>query len=399
MNLRLFCVLCLVAGSGFACGADKDASPTQPSGSTGNPGAPAPVTLTPAAPTLDSPLADEQLATLKPTLSVKNGVAAQASTKTYEFQISTRSDFTADTGLASAYYPVALTKTAVVEGASTTAFTLEQDLQPATRFYWRARWVQGSTQGEWSATNTFRTAIIGYNRPGELYDPLVNGTTVAELLFKRTAFIPNKGLRINDSDSYARYKLAQTITNGEFSLDIEGISAAPVSENPDTGKLKILSMCDCVNDIAFSDYMMNVQYRGFNGNPPQAISFKMLLGVDADDHKLEPDLGTRGASVRFLNAGNTYHWKATWGGGFNLQVFDGGAGGVNGSGSGIGGTQIYNYGQPSPFTYAPSPHYAYLGVNNSGSETGSWPMAIYRNVWIASKGRPASLGSAMTPLK
>jgi hypothetical protein len=38
-------------------------------------------------------------------------------------------------------------------------------------------------------------------------------------------------------------------------------------------------------------------------------------------------------------------------------------------------------------------------VNNSGSETGSWPMATYRNVWIANKARPASLGSAMVPLK
>jgi hypothetical protein len=145
---------------------------------------------------------------------------------------------------------------------------------------------------------------------------------------------------------------------------------------------------------------MNVQYRGFNGNPPNAISFKMLFGEDADDHKLEPDLGTRIASVRHLNAANTYHWKATWGNFFHLTVFDGGVGGVGGSGTGLGGTNIYDYGQsPMPYLYAPSTHYAYLGVNNSGSESGSWPGAIYRNVWIANKARPASLGSAMTPLK
>jgi hypothetical protein len=398
MNLRLLCVLCVVVGSGMACGSSQPAAPT-PSGSTSNPGGSGSVTLTAAAPTLDSPIADEQLTTLKPTLSVKNGVGSTSAAKTYEFQLSTRSDFTTESGAVSAYYPVTLTKTAVTEGTSTTAFTPEQDLQPATRYYWRARWVQGTSEGEWSATNTFRTQIVGYNRPGELYDPLVNGASVAELLARQAVFIPNKGLRISNSDSYARYKLQQTISNGEFSVDIEGLSASPVSDNPDKGKLKIISMHDNTLDHYQSDYLMNVQYRGPNGNPDNAISFKMLLGQDDEGYKLEPDLGIRRDSVRLLNPSYTYYWKATWGGGFNLQVFDGGAGGVNGSGSGIGGTQIYNYGKSSPYVYAPSNQYAYLGVNNSGSETGSWPMAIYRNVWIANKGRPVSLGSAMTKVQ
>ena len=397
VKIPLLLSVCVLAMT-VSCGS-KSTTPTQPSGSTGGTATPGPVTPSAAAPSLDAPSADQQLTTLRPTLSVRNGTASQTGAKTYDFQISTKSDFSAETGPTSAYYGIALTKTAVAEGTSTTAFPVDQDLQPATRFYWRARWVQGSTTGEWSATNTFRTQIAGYNRLGELYDPLVNGATLAELLFKRTAFIAGKGLRIDDSDSYARYKLQQTITNGEFSLDIEGISNAPVSENTDTAKLKIMSMHDSIFDHYQSSYLMNVQYRGFNGNPPHAIAFKMLLGEDDDDHKLEPDLGTRTASIRALNAANTYHWKATWGGGVRVQVFDGGVGGVNGSGSGVGGGQIYDYGKTAPFLYAPNPHYAYLGVNNSGSETGSWPMAVYRNVWLASRGRPVSLGSAMTPLR
>jgi hypothetical protein len=380
----------------IGCGSTP-ATPTQPSGSGG--GTTVPVPVSPVAPKLVSSIGDEQLSTLRPTLTVNNGTAPQTGTKTYDFQLATKSDFTAESGSTSAYFPTQFSKTGVAEGTTTTVLTVDQDLQPATRYYWRARWVQGSTTGDWSEVSTFRTQIIGYNRPGELYDPLVNGATVAELLFKRTTFITGKGLRINDSDSYARYKLPQTVSSGEFSLDVEGISDFPVSENPDTTKLKILSMCDRTTDIAFSDYLMNVQYRGFDGNPPHAISFKMLLGVDDDDHKLEPDLGTRTASIRHLNASNTYHWKATWGGGIRVQVFDGGSGGVGGSGSGIGGSQVYDYGKSSPYVYAPGTHYAYLGVNNSGSEAGSWPMATYRNVWIANRSRPASLGSAMAPLK
>jgi hypothetical protein len=387
----LFLICVVVAGA--ACGSKTvPATPTQPS-TPSTPSVPATTPLT-----LVSPVSDGQLSTLRPTLAVTTPSAALAG-RTYEFQIADRSDFTIGTGSKSAYYSVNVTKTGVGESATTTAFTTEQDLQPATRFYWRARWISGTTTSDWSNTATFRTQIVGYSQPGELYDPLVNGVTISDFRFKRTTFFPGRGLRIDDSDSYARYRLLQTVTDGEFSLDVEGISDLPVSENPDTSKLKILSMCDRTTDIAFSDYLMNVQYRGLNGNPNNAISFKMLFGEDADDHKLEPDLGTRTASVRHLSAGNTYHWKATWGHFFHLTVFDGGPGGVRGSGTGLGGTTIYDYGQsPMVFTYAPSSHFAYLGTNNSGSESGSWPGAIYRNVWIGNKARPASLGSAMMPL-
>jgi hypothetical protein len=397
VKLRSTFFFCLAALITASCGSKSSpaAAPTAPSSSTSTPPA---ATVGPTPLTLDSPAADDQLATLRPTLTVKNA-GGGTGTRTYEFQVADRSDFTVGTGSKSVYYSVNVTNTGVAEGTSTTAVALDQDLQPATRFYWRARSTQGSTTSDWSSTGTFRTQIIGYNQPGELYDPLVNGATVADFRFKRTTFFPGKGLRIDDSDSYARYGLKQVITNGEFSVDVEGISANPVSENTDTAKLKIFSMCDRTTDINFSKWMMNTQYRGFNGNPEHTISFKVLFGQDDDAYKLEPDLGTRVAGIRFLNAANTYYWKATWGGGFHLTVLDGGVGGINGSGTGNGGTTVYDYGQSIIYTYAPPSAFAYLGTNNSASETGSWPSAIYRNVWIANKARPATLGSAMMPLK
>jgi len=65
----------------------------------------------------------------------------------------------------------------------------------------------------------------------------------------------------------------------------------------------------------------------------------------------------------------TYYWKATWGDFFRLIVQDGGIGAATGN----GGRTIYDYGRTLtiPGIYNPTPHYAYLGVNNSGSETGS----------------------------
>ena len=67
---------------------------------------------------------------------------------------------------------------------------------------------------------------------------------------------------------------------------------------------------------------------------------------------------------------------------------------------GVGGAAIYNVGVRSPNgTYAPNPHYAYLGAptGRSGTESASIAGATYRNVWLANRPRPASLGSALRP--
>ena len=63
----------------MACGGGGSDSPAQPSPVV-NP------RLT--APALEAPSADEQLTTLRPTLTVKNGTSDQAGSRTYEFQIS-----------------------------------------------------------------------------------------------------------------------------------------------------------------------------------------------------------------------------------------------------------------------------------------------------------------------
>ena len=87
-----------------------------------------------------------------------------------------------------------------------TSFQPDQDLQPTTRYYWRARLVQGTAQSEWSAAMTFKTKLVGYNRAGELYDPLIHGETVGDRIGS-TDFIPGKGLRVNSNTSYIRYLL------------------------------------------------------------------------------------------------------------------------------------------------------------------------------------------------
>jgi hypothetical protein len=352
--------------------------------SESTPSSPDPVTPPPApsltAPTPDSPIDDVQLATLRPTLTVRNGTSSQAGTRTYEFNISDRSDFSIGSSSFSASFQVVVSTSGVAEGGGgTTSFTPNEDLQPTTRLFWRARMRQGTTVSAWSPTATFKTKLVGFSRPGELYDPLIHGESVGAPTGSFT-FIPDKGIRINNNNSWVRYVLPQTITNGEFSVEVEGLF-------PNSGETKgrIFSMMDGGNSLYHSRFLANVQYRGANGNPSNAISFKAVFGDS--DFQVEPDRGQRTAGVRLLDPTRTYLWKATWGNEYRLQVFDGG----------VGGAQIYNLGIQNGGTYNPNPHVAYLGANDPAFESGAWAGAIYRNVWIGNRPRPESLGSALRP--
>jgi hypothetical protein len=338
------------------------------------------------APIPDSPADGAAAGSYRPTLVVKNGAStAQGGTRLYEFQVSDRSDFAVSSSGRLTGFAIVANRSGIPEGAGgTTSYTPDFDLQPTTRFYWRARIIQGAAASDWSPTRSVTTPIAGFNRPGALYDPLVYGSTIGTPV-GATTFVQGKGIRLNDGNSYVRYQLAQPLNGGEFSMEIEGLR--PNGPGP---KLKVFSMSDGTGDVYRSSYLLVAQYRGVNGNPDNAIAFKALLGEPA--YKLEPDFGNRG--VRALDPSRAYFWKGTWGNFFRLQVNDG-----------IGGPPLYDFGMSltdigfsaNAATYNPTPHFAYLGANNGpfGEEDGSFPGAIYRNVWIGTGPRPASLGSAL----
>jgi len=372
MSIRvrlMLSVVVVVAAAAIGCMEANIAGP----GSGGSSGSGGGGTLT--APALDSPGDDEQLGTLRPTLVVRNGSSTRTGTKTYDFQVSDSTSFSTITA----------SKTGVAEDISgKTSATLDADLQAATRFYWRARIVQSGSNSDWSATGKFKTKIAGYNRPGELYDPLVGGDTVGTPSGS-TSFVSGKGLKINDGNSYVMYALPQTMSSGEFSMEVEGLYA----NGPDA-KMKVFSMFDGTGNLTGSRYEMSAQYRGLSGNPNNCISFKAVWG--SSSVIIEPDLGLRQQSVMSLNQAQTYFWQGIWtSSSFRLVIRDGGPnGGV-----------IYDrtLSAPGGGTYSPSPHYAYLGATSGryGVDTGSWPGVTYRNVWLSDKPRPTSLGSALRP--
>jgi hypothetical protein len=380
--MRITRVILAVAMLAAAWGCSDKSTPSGPSPSAS--GTSTPPTLTKPAP--DSPENGAQLDTKRPTLTVTNGTSNQTTAaKTYEFQVSDNSTFTASASF-NVWFATTVSGTGVAEGSGgKTSYSLTQDLQPTTRYYWRARLVQGSTNSEWSDTRSFKTKLEGYSRPGELYDPLIHGETVGERV-GQTTFIPGKGIRLDNGQSWVKYLLPQTIGSGEFSMDVEGLQA-----NAPGDKAKVFGMQEGQDDFITNRYRVDIQYRGTTGVPPNAIQWRVLYGSSTDlSVRYEPDTAKRMASVFLLNPATKYHWKGTWGSEFRLVVREGG----------IAGSTLYDYGLPTPKgTYAPNPHYCYLGapVGRSGTESASIANTIYSNVWIGNKPRPSSLGSALDP--
>ena len=334
------------------------------------------VSLTP--PTPESPVGDAQLNTLRPTLVVRNGTSDTQGTRTYEFQISDRSDFSSTVA---SYIPglmVVIIRPGIPEGAGgTTSFTPDADLQPTTRMYWRARMTQGAAISEWSATAQFRTRVGGFNRTGELYDPLISQDTIGARTGS-TTFMGTRGLRVDNASSFVRYVLATTLTTGFITVDVEGLQP-----NGPGQKSRIFSMMDGGSSLFNSNYLFNVQYRGLTGNPDNAVSYKVLMG--SESLKYEPDFGARSDGIRNFNPNTTYVWTATWGSSFSLTIREGSA----------TGSVVYNRSEATPGLYNPTPHTAYLGANDVAQESGSYAGAIYRHFWVGSQPRPPSLGSAL----
>ena len=357
-----------------ACG--DDPPPTQPTPAPAPPPPPANPVLT--APTVDSPADDAQLSTLRPTLVVRKATSDQVGPRTYEFQVSDDPDFQpASASNLARYYRLVAAQANIPEGPNDATFNVASDLQPATRFYWRARARQGTVDGPWSARSTFRTRVAAYNVAGELYDPLTTGTTVGQVVGSVT-LTPGRGATINTNESHIRYQLPQTVIAGEFSMEVDGIQNFTPGD-----KTKIMSMYDGNGDITTSDYRMTVEKRDAG-----IIAWRFIAG-ETDNHETQIEtIGQERTSINF-NPAQTYLWRASWGGFFRVEIFHGNT----------TADRIYEFGKPYHGTYDPTPHVAFVGspIGRGGPGDASVVGATWRNVYLGSAGRPrpTSLGTAL----
>ena len=96
------------------------------------------------------------------------------------------------------------------------------DLQPATRMYWRVARDAGRDHVRLVGdTNVQHPDSSGYSRAGELFDPLAAASRSGRRSARpRSSRARGSGSTIRTS--YVRYQLAQTIANGEMSVEVEG---------------------------------------------------------------------------------------------------------------------------------------------------------------------------------
>jgi hypothetical protein len=256
------------------------------------------------------------------------------------------------------------------------SFQITTPLAYKQRHTWRVRAEFQGRVSPWSEAASFVSFEGGYIHDDEVYDPLYNGVTVGERI-NDTSFAGALGLRLDSNFSYVQYLIPTTITSGEFSMEVTGLSA-----NAPGDKSKVFGMSSGTDDFVTDPYRFDIQYRGLTGSPPNAITFRALYG-SADDPGLryEPDTNTRFNSIYLLDPNTVYFWKATWGSEVRVQLREGG----------VDGRSIYEVAIPARRgTYSPMPHYAYLGTppGRSGAESASIAGATFRKVWISSRPRP-----------
>jgi hypothetical protein len=364
----------LLACAIYACSGSSNSS-TSPTTTTTT-------TVTVTAPTADSPADGAQLDNVRPTLTVVNSPAGSGGTKSYEFEVSDKPD----TGKNNAFLTATVLSPTVSEDPSgKTKFTVGQDLATTTKYYWHARLLQGGSTSDWSPARSFNTKIAGYNKPGQLFDPLVDGTTVGTISgSKNITWMPGQGIRINDETAYVIYELPQTYSSGEMSAQVTGLNADGPCCKP-----RIFSMLDRDGQIASnSPYSWNVQYRGAGGAPANTITFKAILGDNA--HSVEA--ADRFANIYNLDPSKVYLFQAFWTPTtFRVTVRE----------NGLTGSVVYDElanGTDCACNWNPGRMYAYIGTNNGlyvqydGSRSGM----TMRNVWVGSTPRPATLGSAIS---
>jgi hypothetical protein len=140
------------------------------------PTAPTPVVVTPKleTPSAKTPVANQQLDTLKPTLTVNNAAATgSVGTVTYEFQVSELNSFPDGSRTSTS-------ADAVPQGSDgTTSWVPPSNLIPVFTYYWHARAKNGTLTTDWSPTETFRTQSTGFRNGQNIFDPLTEGVTVA----------------------------------------------------------------------------------------------------------------------------------------------------------------------------------------------------------------------------
>jgi len=355
--------LCTAAGAlalAVACGKSSEA-PTSPSTSVtaGDTSAAADgSTLKATAPAPVSPINGAQPDSSLVLIATKSQGKFTDAALSYQFQIRSGSTVVFDSGIVGG----------IGNGPTQVQFTPNVALTPDATFTWRARAAFGASVGPWSSDATFKSPVGGFIRGNELFDPLVGGRTVGQIVGPAT--FTNEGLKLLAHESHVTYQLPATLTSGEFGMMIKG-----ADEGSEGDKSKVFSMQQGFDDLTTNAYRFTAELRGANYPQPGSISCRMIAGdaVSRDCDRVQ--IG--------FDSSRWYFWRVTWnqGGNFTMQVrLDSENGPV-----------IYSNSQAlNGRTYRPTPHILYLGapLGRAGALDATLPNGTYKNVYAGPGPRP-----------
>lgn len=366
MNLCLAtCALSLVA-----CGKDaqQSASPTAASATTSAADTPRSATIKASAPVPTSPPNGQKVDTQGSTdvvLTVKNAVATNnvGMPVGYRFQV-----FTSGGAL--------VEEASVDAGSGQTSYVIKAQLEGDQTYTW---WARAETTGaaqttEWSSRWSFiAPQLAGFLNSDGLYDPLINGQTVGKIVGP-TLWHPGLGIELLSLDSYVQYDLPRTISQGEFSY-----LASNVRTGSEGGKTKLLAMQQGYDDITTNDRRLTFEKRGDG-----TVAWRLITYDDQID-TIGPE--RIGMDFRPTSRDHTWFFEVSW---RNNQFIP-----IIREHSATGPVRYRFQKSWKGREYDPTPHVAYLGgpSGRAGSDSGSVPNIIIRQVWLSDKPRPESIAN------
>jgi hypothetical protein len=237
-----------------------------------------------------------------------------------------------------------------------------------TPYTWRVRAVYQGANGPWSAAASFRSAVGGYVRGNEVFDPLTNGPSKVINGSNDVTWIPGVGVRLNSKDSYVEWKLATPCVNCEFSALMTNIG-----NGSEEWKTKVMSMLEQGVNTTENRYRVTIDKRTTWVGQGSRVRYTICSGQVAGSCS-EPTGG-----FQSWDRTKTYFWKFEWRNlNSHLIVLDGG---VNGS---VKADLSQSYKNP----YQPNPHLVRLGSVGGRADNETNPGTIVWNVWVSPNPRP-----------
>jgi hypothetical protein len=241
-----------------------------------------------------------------------------------------------------------------------------------TPYTWRVRAVYQGANGTWSSTGSFRSAVGGFVRGNEVFDPLTNGPSKVINASNDVTWLPGVGVRLNSKDSYVEWKLTTPCVNCEFSALMTNIG-----NGSEEWKTKVMSMLEQGVNTTENRYRVTIDKRTTWVGQGSRVRYTICSGQVAGSCS-EPTGG-----FQSWDRTRTYFWKFEWRNLVShLVVRDGG---VNGS---VKADLSQSYKNP----YQPNPHLVRLGSVGGRADNESNPGTIIWNVWVSPNPRPTLPG-------